>query len=183
MPHILGKNGGARNSRLNDGNPNAKWCDFLRQAFAQTLYRPLGRGVDHLSQGCDPAGYGTDIHDVSGSLFTHRGKYRLGTADDAPEVRIEDDFGFLDVDILKCRVHANPGIVDEDIDGARVRKQFSQGLLDRVVAIHIEFDGPNIRLLFCSQFQKPLGLVEVAHTCEDLVAACAKVHGGGPSNT
>ncbi len=116
---------------------------FLRNGFGEALDGPLGRAVDGEHGHATLAADGGDLLDdaAGGLLFTHDLHGFAGDGDEAEEIDVHllVDLGVFE--LFKGTAEAVAGVVDHDVDAAKLLEGGVEGGGDGGVVGDVEFDG------------------------------------------
>ena len=118
-------------ARADAGDGDAVAFDFEPERIGERDERGFGGAVDGGVRQAEEAGHRRDVDDVAGVLFLHDRQHGLHAMERAEEIHVEQRLRVGNLGLLERRAQADAGIVDEDVDAAKLGER----LCDEIVYV------------------------------------------------
>lgn len=157
--------------------------ELVAVGLGERLERVLAGAVEAVAGDGETAPDRRDMDEQAAAALTHVRKDCAVEADGAEDVDVEQFARLLAGERLGEPVEQHPGVVDEDVDPARLGEDPFDGRIDRCLVRHVKFDRFQRKGVGSGERAHPLGRrgvasLELPHSGEDAVTAPRKRLGG-----
>src|SRR5258706_5681672 len=136
----VGRNGGRKGPRLNNGGVDAKGRKFIAVRLGESLQGKLRRSIEAQKRQAQPSNNGPDLQQQTAALLAHLWQNRAVHAQDAEDIGLELLVDLFQGEGLQWTTVRHPGVVDHHIKTIGRLDYLCDGPLHGGVIRDIDFD-------------------------------------------